>query len=966
MSFGLLTPDVLLKLQEVRNICIIAHVDHGKTTLADSLISSNGIISERSAGQLRFMDSLAEEQERQITLKSSSISLVYLKPSRVEGQKKDPFLINLIDSPGHVDFGGEVSVAVRLSDGAIVVVDAVEGVCVQTHTTLKQALREGVKPVLFINKFDRLVVEKQCTPEEAYESIGKLIEQMNGLMGSILRELKQSKDDSSYSEEAAHSTVLDAAFESGKPLVLKFEDSSLDDSGIRYFEPAEGNVVFGSAVDGWAFSLDDFANFYAPKLKVEVDAVKKGLWGPYFFDTKEVTFKPIPKDSKKKLPAFATLVLKQVWAAYECTLVESDDTKLGKIVSVLGLKVPSRDLHSPDLKHRLRAVMQAWLPLAPCVLRAVVETVPSPAEGQAAKLEALWPSLMTISDKGEASVNDLSRRQRITQADPEGPLLFGACKLLRVDGDDGLSLIPSEEAVAKKANAANAALRQRVIQRIKAEQASTSSGEEGEPKTTEVQGEDGNAAGSESPDRDGDVGGEEAKTMEDADEVLTEPFLSFGRLWSGRIRDGQSVLVVTESGKPVLKFIRGIYLLMGRYVKRVPEVRAGHLCCLSGLEECLNFREMTLVDPETAPILMPPLSVGSQSIVRIAVEPDNAADFAKMQAGLQLLARADPAVRVELQDNGEWIISGTGELHLEHCLKTLREQYAACSVTASAPRVPFRETVISGGKTLSVIMGSEMLSLRCIPLKKGTLQPVSAHERLSTLDIVAQSHGNVLFWKDASTSAASSEVQNAIRAGWLLASNSGPLCEEPMLGVGTVLAVTPRPTSDEEEEGTSHVGRWITAVNQLCREAFQTCSRRLVEPFYHATLLCAMEALSGLYAVLSKRRGKILNEEMLDGTTLFRVEADLPVLESFGFTTDLRNMTSGLAQPQLVLGGWQMIETDPFWTATTEEELEEYGTDSAGAVNLARRLIQDVRRRKGLWVETKLVDAAEKQRTLKR
>ncbi len=171
--------DEILKLmgnkEEIRNIGIIAHIDHGKTTMTDSLLAEAGLLSPKIAGEARALDYLEEEQKRGITIKTANISLLHTKDNQTH-------IINLIDTPGHVDFTGKVTRALRAIDGAVVVVDAVEEVMVQTETVTRQALEERVKPVLFINKVDRLIREIKLTPDEIQNKFLRIIRDFNNLI----------------------------------------------------------------------------------------------------------------------------------------------------------------------------------------------------------------------------------------------------------------------------------------------------------------------------------------------------------------------------------------------------------------------------------------------------------------------------------------------------------------------------------------------------------------------------------------------------------------------------------------------------------------------------------------------------------------------------------------------------------------------------------------------------------------
>src|SRR4030065_1636337 len=161
--------------ERIRTLGIIAHIDHGKTTLTDSLLAGAGLLSPQMAGTARVLDYLEEEQKRKITIKTANISLLYKNP-------QNSYIINLVDTPGHVDFTGKVTRALRVIDGAVVVVDAVEAIMAQTEIVTEQALEERVRPVLFINKVDKLIVELKLNAEQIQKKFTRIIGSFNDLI----------------------------------------------------------------------------------------------------------------------------------------------------------------------------------------------------------------------------------------------------------------------------------------------------------------------------------------------------------------------------------------------------------------------------------------------------------------------------------------------------------------------------------------------------------------------------------------------------------------------------------------------------------------------------------------------------------------------------------------------------------------------------------------------------------------
>ncbi|CAO1619539.1 unnamed protein product [Sympodiomycopsis kandeliae] len=368
----------------IRNISVIAHVDHGKSTLTDSLVSKAGIIAGAKAGDTRFMDTRDDEKERGITIKSTAISMYFPMEKDELTAIKEPadgneFLINLIDSPGHVDFSSEVTAALRVTDGALVVVDCIEGVCVQTETVLRQALTERIKPVVCVNKVDRALLELQVGKEDLFQTFSRTIESVN-------------------------------------VIIATYADKVLGD--VMVF-PEAGTVAFASGLHGWAFTLRQFAARYGKKFGVDKDKMMQKLWGDNFFNpkTKKWSTKDTDADGKPLERAFNMFVLDPIYRIFDSIMnFKKDETfKLLEKLEV-GLTSDEKDL---DGKALLKVVMRKFLPAGDALLEMIVINLPSPKTAQKYRVESLYEG--PLDDESAIGIRD---------CDPKAPLMLYVSKMV--------------------------------------------------------------------------------------------------------------------------------------------------------------------------------------------------------------------------------------------------------------------------------------------------------------------------------------------------------------------------------------------------------------------------------------------------------------------------------------------------------------------------------------------------------
>jgi len=809
----------------IRNISVIAHVDHGKSTLTDSLIGKAGIIADARQGEARFMDTRDDEQARSITIKSTCVSLYYERQEYDDegkpNEEKTPYLINLIDSPGHVDFSSEVTAALRVTDGALVVVDCIEGVCVQTETVLRQAIAERIKPVMFLNKLDRVFLELSMTPEDTFKSFRNSIESVN-------------------------------------VIVETYNDESLGDIQVQ---PQNGRVGFGSGLHAWGFTLETFAVMYANKFGMKAEKLMAKLWGNRCWHPKLkkwVVHDPVNNPySKEGKPialqrGFCQFIIQPMVTLSNAIMQDKPDIYWPIINSLrLNLSNEEQDLVSKPL---LKVVMRRWIPAGDALLSMIVNHLPSPVVAQAYRCEILYSG-----DQTDAICDG------IRKCDKTADLAMYISKM-----------VPTAE---------------------------------------------------------------------------KGRFIAFGRVFSGTIKTGQQVRIYGPDYVPgkkkdlFVKKIQRTLLMMGRYVEQLADCPCGNMVGLVGIDQFI-LKSGTITTDENAKAFNT-MKFSVSAVVRVAVEPKSAQDLPKLVEGLKRLSKSDPLVKTFTDKTGQHIIAGAGELHLEICLKDLKEQYMrGAGLTVSEPVVSYCEGI--AGKTGGMkedgsgnypemmvakspnkhnrlyMWGEPMGEDLCKAIDEKDITPtqdfkerarqlakeydwnIGEARKIWSFGVPPDGIPNTIV--DAAKGVQFlNEIKDHVVGAFMQITGGGCLCDENWRGI--------RINIDDVTLHADAIHRGAGQIMPAAKKVFQAVQIAsdpvLFEPIFLVDITVPQLALSGVYQTLNARRGVVESMQERIGTPLVQIRAFLPVSESFGFTQLLRQKTAGQAFPQMKFDHWEQAAGNP-------------------------------------------------------
>merc|ERR1711897_51811 len=425
-------------------------------------------------------------------------------------------------------------------------------------------------------------------------------------------------------------------------------------------------------------------------------------------------------------------------------------------------------------------------------------------------------------------------------------------------------------------------------------------------------------------------------------------FHAFGRVFSGTIATGQKVGIqgphYTPGSKEDLniKNIQRTVLMMGRSVEQIADVPCGNTVALVGVDQDI-LKSGTITTIEDAHNIAC-MKYSVSPVVKVAVKPKDGKDLPKLVEGLKKLSKSDPLVVCTTEESGEHVIAGCGELHVEICLKDLREEYAQCDFSISDPVVSYRETVgeLSNCTVLAKSPNKHnRIYLKAEPMDEevnagiedGKLGPkADVKERAKLLrdkHSWSDNDARKIWCWGPETEGANVvvdvtqgvqyliEIKEHVTSAFQWATKEGPLCEENMRGIRfNLMDVTLH--TDSIHRGA---GQIMPPTRRACFAAELTGTPTLQEPIFLVEITCPQDAMSGVYSCMNMRRGCVFEENPREGTPLMQVKAYLPVAESFGFVSALRQQTSGQAFPQCVFDHWENMPGNAMEVGSKMNEL---------------------------------------------
>ncbi|KAH0593998.1 hypothetical protein MHUMG1_08321 [Metarhizium humberi] len=828
--------------EQTRNVALAGHLHHGKTSFMDMLVLETHDIAEKldkRSGRkrdekLRYTDVHILERERGISIKSSPMSLV------LQSAKGKSHLVNLIDTPGHVNFVDEVAVAFRLVDGICLVVDVVEGVQVNTEQIIKHAVLEDIPLTLIINKMDRLILELKLPPKDAYFKLKHVVEEVN--------------------------TVITNAVPAK--------------ASEKRISPEKGNVLFSCTDLGWCFTLQSFAKMYTDTYgDVNTDDFARRLWGDVYFNPKKRSFTRRPVEDRAAR-SFVHFVLEPIYKLFTQSIsAPPEDLKL--VLASLNIQLKPAQ-YKADAKDILKAVCQQFFGPSTAFVDMIVRHVPSPIEGAQRLLERAYSGPLDTKVAGSMKA-----------CDQDGPLVMHVTKLFNTS---------------------------------------------------------------------------DAKS-----------FYSFGRVLSGTARPGMSVRVLGEGYSlddeedMTTATLGQVFIGETRYNIPTDGVPAGNLLLVSGVDNSI-VKSATIVAPkfedDEDAYIFKPVTHFTESVLKVAVEPINPSELPKMLDGLRKVQKSYPLIDTKVEESGEHVILGTGELYMDCVLHDLRRLYADMDIKVSDPVTRFCETVVetSATKCYAITPNKKnKITMVAEQLEKGISTDIETgavkirDPIRKTAKFFEENHGwdklaarsiwafgpddmgpNIL--QDDTLPAEVDKkllntVKESIRQGFSWATREGPLCEEPIRN--TKFKVTDVLLAGEAISRGG--GQIIPTSRRACYSSFLMASPRLMEPVYAVSVTGPEDSHTEVYNVLSRRRGHVLSDGPVAGTPLYRVNGLIPVIDSFGFETDLRIKTQGSSMVSLVFDNWSIVPGDPLDREQIIRPLQ-----PASAQATARDFVLKTRRRKGL------------------